>query len=144
MDLCCVDICGRFGSQCNRWRVEVCIWAVWRIGLCQNTCWQRLWVCPVYPQVRVKFHRLLEFDKNVHGSANKDHLRSSVSIHNLISPMCSCIYMDLVSALNCRPSFVRTAVIICNELSASIWSLNKVLCFYLTDLLKYELLVHSR
>jgi hypothetical protein len=70
--------------------------------------------------VRVKSHRLLEFDKNVHGSANKDHLRASVSIHNLMSPICSRIYMDLVSALNCRPSFVCTAVIICNELSASI------------------------
>jgi hypothetical protein len=69
--------------------------------------------------VRVKFHRLLEFDKNVHSSANKDHLRASVSIHNLMLPICSHFYMDLVSALNCNPhlfaqlsSFVMSCLLV--------------------------------
>ncbi len=47
------DICWRARSCCGWWGTESCIWAVWRTCLCQNSCWQRVWLCPVYSQVAI-------------------------------------------------------------------------------------------
>ncbi len=55
------DICWRAGSCCGWWGTESCIWAVWRTCLCQNSCWQRVWLCPVYSQVAIASNLYVTF-----------------------------------------------------------------------------------
>jgi hypothetical protein len=50
-----LGFCWRTWSKCYRPRSPPGIWPVRRVGVCEDPCWERLWLCTIYSQVVFMF-----------------------------------------------------------------------------------------